>query len=193
MSVLLVGIAGSSGEAIVRRLVAQGDEVRVVEGDPEARERWRSLGAYVARHDDDMADLVERAAQNVRTIVIGDVSAHDRDDVRAIVTGASAARVERIVLYGTLASGKTLDAVREFPYQHVVLSTGRKRLLGGGLANPFSSLIIKWSGVKRKGLDDEALAAAVDAADDIAGDPRLELDLSDPGAWPELGLDPPKA
>lgn len=172
MSVLLVGITGSRGEAIVRRLVAQGDEVRVVEGDPDAGERWRSLGAYVARRDDDMADLVERAAQNVRTIVIGDVLAHDRDDVRAIVTGASAARVERIVLYGTPASGATLAAVREFPSQHVVLSTGRKRLLGGGL-------------------DDEALAAAVDAADDIAGEPRLELDLSDPDAWPSLGLTPP--
>jgi nucleoside-diphosphate-sugar epimerase len=172
MSVLLIGISGSSGAAIVTRLIAQGDEVRVVEDDPAAAEQWRSLGAHVARRIDDMSDLIERAAQNVRTIVIGEATAHDGDDVRAIVDGAAAARVERIVLYGAGASRRALEAVREFPSQHVVLSIGRRRLLGGRL-------------------DDESLAVAVDAADDIAGEPRLELDLGDPEAWPALGLTAP--
>jgi nucleoside-diphosphate-sugar epimerase len=172
MSVLLIGISGSSGEAIVTRLIAQADEVRVVEDDPAVAEHWRSLGAHVARRSDDMADLIERAAQNVRTVVIGGAAAHDAADVRAIVDGAAAARVERIVLYGAGATSDALEAVREFPFQHVVLSTGRRRLLGGRL-------------------DDESLAAAVDAADDIAGEPRLELDLGDPEAWPALGLSPP--
>jgi nucleoside-diphosphate-sugar epimerase len=172
MSVLLIGISGSSGEAIVTRLIAQGDEVRVVEDDQVTAEQWRSLGAHVARPDDDMSDLIERAAQNVRTVVIGEAVAHDVDEVRAIVDGAAAARVERIVLFGAGASHSALEAVREFPFQHVVLSTGRRRLLGGSL-------------------DDESLAAAVDAADDIAGEPRLELDLGDPEAWPVLGLSPP--
>lgn len=172
MSVLLIGISGSSGGAIVTRLIDQGDEVRVVEDDPAAAEQWRSLGAHVARRIDDMPDLIERAAQNVRTVVIGETAAHDVDDVSAIVEGAAAARVERIVLYGAGPSGSALEAVRAFPFQHVVLSTGRRRLLGGRL-------------------DDESLAAAVDAADDIAGEPRLELDLGDPEAWPALGLSPP--
>jgi nucleoside-diphosphate-sugar epimerase len=172
MSVLLIGISGSSGKAIVTRLIAQGDEVRVVEDDSAAAEQWRSLGAHVARRIDDMPDLIERAAQNVRTVVIGEAVAHDADEVRAIVDGAAAARVERIVLYGSGASHDALEAVREFPFQHVVLSTGRRRLLGSRLG-------------------DESLAAAVDAADDIAGEPRLELDLGDPESWPELGLTPP--
>ena len=172
MSVLLIGITGSTGDAIIKRLIAQGDEVRVVEDDSDAAERWRSLGAHVARPFHDMADLIERAAQNVRTVVIGDAAGHADDDVRAIISGAAAARVERIVLYGMRAPQSTVEAVREFPLQHVVLSTGRRRLLGGGI-------------------DDESLAAAVDAADDIAGEPRLELDLSDPDAWPALGLAAP--
>jgi uncharacterized protein YbjT (DUF2867 family) len=171
MSVLLVGITGSSGDAIVKRLISQGDEVRVVEDDARASERWRSLGAHVARPDHDMADLIERAAQNVRTVVMGDEVGGD-DDARAIIAGAAAAGVDRIVLFGARASLGALEAVRAGALQHVVLSTGRRRLLGGSI-------------------DDESLAVAVDAADDLAGEPRMELDLSDPEAWPELGLTNP--
>ncbi|MGH2787924.1 MAG: hypothetical protein ACRDJV_08440 [Actinomycetota bacterium] len=164
MSVLLVGIAGDSGEAIIRRLVSQGDEVRVLEGNGTAGERWRSLGAHVARRESDMADLVERAAQNVRTVVIGEEA-----DVDAIVAGAEAARVERVVLFGVRPAYPALEALRRSHIQHVVLSTGRKRWGAGRVS-------------------DEALAEAIDAADDIGGQPRLELNLSEGDAWAALGL-----
>jgi hypothetical protein len=39
----------------------------------------------------------------------------------------------------------------------------------------------------------EDLARAVDAADDLGGGPRLELDLSEPQAWVTLGLDEPRS
>jgi nucleoside-diphosphate-sugar epimerase len=166
MSVLLVGLAGDSGEAIIRRLISQGDEVRVIESNGTAGDRWRSLGAHVARRESDMADLVERAAQNVRTVVIGEEA-----DVDAVVAGAEAARVERVVLFGVHPAYPALEAVRRSHIQHVVLSTGRRRVLGGGIG-------------------DEALAEAIDAADDIGGQPRLELNLSEGDAWTALGLAP---
>ncbi len=37
----------------------------------------------------------------------------------------------------------------------------------------------------------ERLAEAIDVADDLAGHPKLELDLSDELAWQELALSPP--
>jgi nucleoside-diphosphate-sugar epimerase len=169
VSVLLIGISGSSGEAIVERLVSQGDEVRVVEDDPATAQRWRSRGAYVARSSSDLPDLIERAAQNVRTVVVGEGAANDID---AILSGAAAAQVERVIWFGSSASAGAARAVRDFPSQHVVLNTGRRRLLRGGV-------------------DDELIAVAIDAADDMGGAPRLVLDLTDPGAWAELGVSNP--
>ena len=44
----------------------------------------------------------------------------------------------------------------------------------------------RWPRARR--VADELVAEAVDAADDLAGDPRLVLDLNDPGGRAKLGL-----
>jgi uncharacterized protein YbjT (DUF2867 family) len=162
VSLLLIGIEGDAGEAIVRRLISQGDEVRVVEDDPDASKRWKSLGAYVARPDYDMTDLVERAAQNVRTIVIGEDAGKERDQVQSILEGAGLAGVERLVMYSGSPVAAVVDAIRESRLQYLVLST--------------------------RGVSAEDLAEAIDAADDIAGRPRLELDLTETASWVALGF-----
>lgn len=154
----------------MRRLISQGDEVRVIEDEGDASERWRSLGAHIARPDYDMADLVERAAQNVRTLVIGDGVGPDTDNLRMIVEGARLANVERIVLYAPRPAASLVDVIKASRLQYLVLATGGgKRVLGRG------------------GIGAEDLAEAVDAADDIGGVRRLELDLADPQSWVTLG------
>jgi hypothetical protein len=63
-------------------------------------------------------------------------------------------------------------ALRGSKLEYVILgAVERRRLLG-----------------RRPRLSSEKLAEAVDAADDLAGNPRLELDLTDERAWTELKL-----
>ena len=62
MAVLLIGIDVELGTALIQRLRAQGDEVRVLEEQSPAAARWRSLGAHVASGPESDADLIERAA-----------------------------------------------------------------------------------------------------------------------------------
>jgi nucleotide-binding universal stress UspA family protein len=173
MSILLVGLAEDLMPPLIRRLTEQGDEVRVLEADETASDRWRSLGAHVASGPQWDADLIERAAQNVRTIVVGD--RHDRDPVElmdAVIEGGGlASREMRLVVVGE-PQPRALDALRASKLDFVVLgSAGRRGLLG-----------------RRPSLAPERLAEAVDAADDLAGGPRLELDLDDEQAWRELKL-----
>jgi hypothetical protein len=173
VSVLLIG-----DEAVVRatieRLVAQGDEIRVVASDPHAGEEWRSLGAHVARGPDLDADLIERSAQNCRSLVLvddGQISAEGADEV---FEGAALAGVERTIV--CTRRGDLRDAVRALSGQYVLLLAGGRRGL-----------------LKRTGwiATSEDLARAIDAADDLGGEARLELDLSEASAWHALGLDPP--
>jgi len=175
MSILLVGLGDDLLPSLIRRLTEQGDEVRVLEAGEEGGGRWSSMGAHVASGPRWDADLVERAAQNVRTIVVGD--SHDRDPVElmdAVIEGGGfASREMRLVVLGE-PQPRALDALRASKLAFVVLKPKRRGLLGRGSALP-----------------PEALAEAVDAADDLAGDPRLELDLGEPDAWRELRLTPP--
>ena len=165
MSILLVGADGDVGEAVVARLVQQGDEVRVIETDERASDRWRALGAHVARGAADDADLVERAAQNVRTVVVlGEI------DVRPVVQGAAAAGVDRLVL--TRPAGDATD-VADCGLDYVVLVVPRTRL------------------VRRRAVAAGALAEAIDAADDLAGNPKIVVDLGTDRGRSDLGLDAP--
>jgi hypothetical protein len=171
VSVLLAGIEGRVGAAIVARLISQNDEVRVIEADASAAGEWGTLGAHVARGSSGDADLVERAAQNVRTLVVGPGAAGE-ETMRALVEGAELAGVERIVLFGPRLRDEIVAIVRASELQRVLLATGRR---------------VPWGGRR---VDDAALAEAIDAADDLSGEVRLELDLADPGAWRRLGLEP---
>ena len=174
MSVLLVG-----DEAVVRatieRLVAEGDEVRVVASAPRAGEEWRSLGAYVARGAELDADLIERSAKNCRSLVLVDDGRIGAGSVGEVFEGAALAGVERTIVC-TRHPGAVLDAVRDLFGQYVLL-------LAGG----------KWGPLRSRGwvATSEDLARAIDAADDLGGEVRLELDLSQAAAWRRLGLDPP--
>ena len=176
MSILLIGLDEDVMPALIGRLTAQGDEVRVLEVAEATSERWRSLGAHIASGPQWDADLIERAAQNVRTIVVGEN--HDRDPVElmdALVEGGGfASREMRLVVVGELQP-RPLSALRESKLEYVILgSVVRRGLLG-----------------RRPKLAPEQLAEAVDAADDLAGHPRLELHLGDDRAWRELKLEPP--
>jgi hypothetical protein len=173
MSILLVGLAEDLMPPLIRRLTEEGDEVRVLEADEIASDRWRSLGAHIASGPQWDADLIERAAQNVRTIAVGD--RHDRDPtelMEALVEGGElASRDMRLVVVGDVLP-RALSVLRDSKLDYVILGPpARHRLLG-----------------RRSSLPPERLAEAVDAADDLAGEPRLELDLGDERAWRELKL-----
>ena len=165
MSILLLGARRDVGEAVVTRLVGRGDEVRVVEPDASAADRWRALGAYVAIGSPDDADLVERAAQNVRTaVVFGDV------DRGPILQGIGAAGVGRVVLCLDRYDAHAAEGEVEL----VALLVPRTRF------------------PRRPTVSPEAIAEAVDAADDLAGNPRMVVDLGDAQAWRALGLESPE-
>ena len=163
MSVLLVDPPTEVGRAIVTRLVHQGDEVRVVVERDDGS--WRKLGAHVAVGDPADDDLVMRAGQHARTIVL---FGNGPAELKAALDGAVSARIERGVLLvppGTDISGASPDRLRSY----VVLRTGRSR----------------WG---RRALQPQDIAVAVDAADDLAGEVRLDLDLTRASAWEVLGI-----
>ena len=176
MAVLLIGVGESLGEILINRLLSQGDEVRVLEEKPSTAARWKSLGAHVASGPEWDADLVERAAQNVRTIVVG--PAHHRTPstlMDAVITGGGYATPGmRIVVFGHELVDSVAEALRASVLDYVVLKAPARGLLG-----------------RRSKVSAEALAEAIDAADDLAGNPRLELDLSDASAWDELQVGRP--
>lgn len=176
MALVLIGLRGELGEVLIRRLVEQDDEVRVVEEDKELADRWRSLGAQTAQGLPEDADLLERASQHARTVVVINVP--------------------------TRPLKQTIDAVLHVamrsknPIRLVVLSGKHDRALARTLAQ--SGLEYVWLRTPRphrvsrgSSLSYEKVAEAIDAADDIAGAPNLELDLTDAGAWAALGLAPP--
>ena len=168
MSVLLIGSAGELPATVAARMVAQGDEVRAIATDP-ALEGLSTHGVRIARAPDLDADLVERAAQNVRTIVLFEL---DETTLEAVLEGAQAARVERLVVCSRSVPETVRELLRGCGIEYVVLEVPRK-------------------GRFRKGVPDEAVAEAVDAADDMAGELRLELDLNESDAWQTLKLEAP--
>lgn len=168
MSILLIGDPGSLGEVLVRRLISQGDEVRAIATEATAGE-LAGYGVHIARGPDLDADLVERAAQNVRTIIAFDTAT---EVIESVVEGGRAARVERIVLCASTVPEVVRSRLRDSDLDYVVLQAPRK-------------------GLFRKGLNEATLAEAIDAADDMAGRLRLELDLNESAAWKLLNLEPP--
>ena len=163
MSLLLIDPPADVGEEVVTRLVRQGDEVRVLERNPTRASLWTRLGAHVARGDPADDDLIERAATNCRTLVT-----FTDDDARleAAAQGARAARVERMIA--------VVEKAREVPADVEVIV-----------------IVARSKGLLRKPTPPGAVAAAVDAADDLAHVPSKLLDLSDREAWTALGLQGP--
>ncbi len=161
MSVLLIDPPSDVGEEIVTRLVRQGDEVRVVERNPTRASLWTRLGAHVARGDPSDADLIERAATNCRTIV---TFTEDEDRLQVTTSAARAARVERLIA--------VVEKPPKVPVDDGVIV-----------------LVARPRGLFRRGTAPAAVAAAVDAADDIAVLPETLLDLADRDAWNALGLE----
>ncbi len=88
-----------------------------------------------------------------------------------IAGGGNATPGMRVVIFGPDLDQRVLGALRSSVLDYVVLMTPAKGLLG-----------------KRSKVSTGALAEAIDAADDLAGSPRLELDLSDASAWDALRL-----
>ncbi len=169
MSILLIGDPGSLGEVLVRRLIRQGDDVRAIATDAGAGD-LAGHGVHIARGPDLDADLVERAAQNVRTIVTFDPSL---ESMELVLEGARGAGVERVVVYGAAVPASVRERLRRADVDYVVLRAPRR-------------------GRFRKRMSEAALAEAIDAADDTAGTLRVELDLNEISAWRTLKLDPPQ-
>lgn len=163
MSLLLIDPPTDIGEEVVTRLVRQGDEVRVLERNPTRASLWTRLGAHVARGDPADDDLIDRAATNCRTVV---TFTDDGELLAAAAQGARAARVERMIA--------VVESAREVPADiEVVVIVARSR------------------GLFRKATPPGAVAAAVDAADDLAQIPLKMLDLGQSEAWTALGLAEP--
>jgi hypothetical protein len=178
VSVLLLGLDPELMPVLIRRLTSEGDEVRVLERDEDPSGDWRSLGAHIASGPQWDADLIERAAQNVRTIVIGDRHEKDPAELMAalIEGGGHASRTMRLVFVGE-PEPEPLKALREADLQFVILGSPTRRGLLG----------------RKPSIGPQHLAEAIDAADDLAGSLRLELNLRDEQAWRKLMLEPPES
>ena len=169
MAILILAGGTELDLYVVKRLVAQGDEVRVLEATPARREEWRSLGAFLAVGEADDPDLVERAAQNVRTVVL--LEDPLRPEVLTTVLEASPkAGADRVIVCAPVVEAHIGAALGASALAHVVIETGRPGLL------------------RRKAVSPELVAEAIDAADDLAGDPRIVVDLTEPGGRRLLDL-----
>jgi len=176
MSLLLVGMPQTLAATLVRRLVAEQDEVRLLLSDGSDPEPWKRLGAYVATGDHGDADLIERAAADARTLVLGEeVAALTAEERDAILTGARRAAVGRIVVCQSQPREELVGALRGAGFEFVVLATAKKSLLG----KPRTKIPIS------------KLSEAIDAADDIAEPLQAELNLTIPKAWKVLKVPPP--
>lgn len=173
MSVVLVGPSGSLGAAVIARLRAQGDEVRVIEDDPAAAEAWKAQGAFVAFGDEWEMDLIERASHEARTIVVFEREGRELlETLPEVEKAAGLTSLDRIVVV-TYDPSKAVAGLSIKAPSYVILGTGKRSLFK-----------------KTAKLSDEAIARAVDAADDLPGSPELVLDLSKPDDALLLGLDP---
>lgn len=174
MSVLLIGLGRELALAVIERLTSQRDEVRVVDEDPAALRDYKAAGAHTALGATDDDDLIERAAQNVRTLVLGESATEDT--VRAALAGAARARTGRIVLCRRRSDPSPSEQLAGAMLDYVVL-----RIPGAPRA------LFK----KHAALPVASLAEAIDASDDLAGAPRLDLDLGDAAGWAALKMERP--
>ena len=159
---------GEVEPAVARRLLDQGDEVRVVVAEADEKPAWVALGTHVAVGDPTDDDLIERAGQSARTLVLFDAHANDRAVVAAATKAAAAAAIDRLVLCAPDLSAEILELVAGAQASYVALSYGRRLSLKGRVSV-------------------EVIAEAVDAADDMSGEPRLTLDLRQSDALGLLG------
>lgn len=172
MSVLLTGLDDDLAAAVAERLIAQEDEVRIIVSDGTSSETWRARGVYVATGDLGDEDFVWRACGGVRTVVV-EPSVVAGDEGIVFVAGARRAGVDRFVVVGDIPSSDSF--LNEADVDRIILRPPKRGLL------------------RRTSIDVTDVAAAVDAADDLAGSPRLDLDLSVPDSWAQLRLDPPRS
>lgn len=176
MSVLLIGASGELGEAVITRLARAGDQVEVIEPSAADAAIWRAKGARVAVAETIDTDLVERAGQQARTIVVfGDDSDRTIRSVKTVLAAATALKESpRIVVCTTATADGVLDILEASALDYVVLRTSKKarRLLAKG--KPHAP---------------EDVAEAIDAADDLGGNPRLEIDLAAAEGWSKLKLE----
>jgi uncharacterized protein YbjT (DUF2867 family) len=162
------------GEVLAMRLVDQGDDVRVLGQARDDADGWRRFGARPALGDPRDPDLIERASQGVRSIVLISSAAADVDIAGAAIDGGKAAGVDRLIVCADLLDKRVNALVRGSGLDHVLLQ--RARRLGP---------------LNLRGIKDADAAAAVDAADDMDGNPKLELDLTRKESWAALNLEPP--
>lgn len=173
MSILLVGLSESLARVLSRRLIAQGDEVRVLVAGGLTQPELPGVHVASGQYLDD-ADLIERACQNVRTVVLGeDLPSPRSDHLGPLIQGARAADVSRIVYYDPAPDLSIVEPLRTSDLEYVILAGGRSGLLRRASVH-----------------DDEDVAEAIDAADDTSGDLHLELDLTQPSGWEALKLSP---
>ncbi|MBK5228894.1 MAG: hypothetical protein JJE05_10340 [Actinobacteria bacterium] len=170
MSVLLIGWEGEEAIAAIRRLHSQDDQVQMVEPDRFAAQAWRDLGAFVAVGDPTDPDLVERSAYETRTLALFD---RGRPGVAtAIVEGVRVSGALRLVLFTGDPNGESATAFSSSGMPYVIVALPKKTLLG------------------RARIEPARLAEVLDAADDLAGEPKLTADLSSDEGWEALGLSP---
>ena len=178
MSVLLIGLEEDLGVPVIERLLQEGDIVGVIEEDEGRATRWREMGAHVAGGAATDFDLVERAAQHARSIVVADSRFDNSLEVaEAVLTGARLVPGDRarIVFIATRPDTGVGEALSTSEFDFIILRVGGSRF---------------WNRARNR-LRPELIAEAVNAADDLAGAPRLDLDLSDSGSWTILGLPAP--
>ena len=168
MSVLLVDPDEVWGPAIARLLIEEGDEVRVLTPHPL---RWATRDVYVAPGDPLDPDLIERACTNVRTVVLTFLGRKvPMSLVDGVLTGATQAGTDRIVACAPSADTDLLRALNGGGLSYVLVVTGRRGFLPKVTAEA------------------HAVAQAVSAADDLAGAPRLVVDLTTEDGRAELRL-----
>lgn len=174
MSILLAGLPDLLTVPVIKRLTEQGDEVRLVIPPGGDADRWRALGAHPAAGDLADDDFVWRAATNVRTIVLGEEFPNSA--LAPVLKGAAQAEVERIVVCAPQPEPSLPETLAPTPFEYVILTTARKPLVGRA----------------RTRLPISKLAEVIDAADDLSGKLRLELDLTVERSWQVLRVLPPE-
>jgi CheY-like chemotaxis protein len=172
VSVLVVEPDDTNGSAVVRLLISEGDDVGVIVADPGAREKWKAMGAHVAVGLADDPDLIERAAQHARSIVLFDAP---QDVVDAVIEGARMASSSPArILYCATAERHVRSGLEESKLEFVII------------AIPWESVGLRRR--KRQTVEPRAVAEAVSAADDLAEERRLVLDLNTVEARDLLGI-----
>lgn len=167
MSILLIDPDRELGTSIAERLIGEGDEVRVLVTDPAD---WKQRGVFVAVGDPMDPDFVERACTNVRTIVFAFTSKDVPVSLlAAVIPAARKAGTDRVILCAPGPDASAIDWLEACGTSFVTLTMGRRGFLPKKMVEP------------------HYVAEAVSAADDLAGDPRLTVDLTNEEEWAKLG------